>query len=301
MPAEYKFFTADVFTDRMFGGNQLAVFPDARGLDHAAMQSIAREMNLSESVFVFPAETAAGTRRVRIFTPGSELPFAGHPTVGTAFVLASTGEIAMTGDTTRIVLEEGVGPVPVVIRSKGGRPVFSQLSAAKFPEEGPAAPSREELAAVLSLQPEQIAAGSNRPRAFSCGVPYLFVTVRDLEALAAIKFNSAEWEQHVAGSWATEIYVLTQPGSTDVRARMFAPGLGIVEDPATGSAAAAMAGYLAPANPGDGMLNWTVRQGVEMGRASTMEVEADVVHGEISAVRVGGASVMVSQGSITLD
>jgi trans-2,3-dihydro-3-hydroxyanthranilate isomerase len=142
----YRFATADVFTDTPFGGNQLAVIPDARGLDTERMQAVAREFNYSETVFVFPPENSAHTRRLRIFTPAAELPFAGHPTVGTAFVLASLGEIPLEDDETDIVFEENVGPVPVRIRSREGRPVFTQLSVAKLPETGPPPPSRSALA-----------------------------------------------------------------------------------------------------------------------------------------------------------
>lgn len=300
MPNDYQFYTADVFTDRIFGGNPLAVFTDARGLDTARMHQITREMNLSETVFVLPPETPRGTRRVRIFTPGRELPFAGHPTVGTAFVLASIGEIPLSGDLTHIVLEEGVGPVEVRIRSRNGRPIVSELSAAKLPEEGPPPPSNEKLAAVLSLQAAQIAGGTRRPRSFSCGVPFLFVMVRDLTALASARPNLELWERHLANYSTQEVYVVTESPDADIRARMFAPTLGIPEDPATGSAASALAGYLAPAGTADGLLRWTVRQGVEMGRPSTIEVEADVKDGALSAVRVGGSSVMVSRGVVTL-
>jgi len=148
----YKYHTADVFTDVPFGGNQLAVLPNATGLDDRQMLAIAREFNYSETVFVFPAETPAGTRKLRIFTPGSELPFAGHPTVGTAYVLTETGEINLDGDETTIILEEGVGPVPVLIRAQDGKPVFMQLTAARPPERGPAPTDVGALADVLSLE-----------------------------------------------------------------------------------------------------------------------------------------------------
>ena len=301
MPNEYRFCTADVFTDRIFGGNQLAVFIDGRGLDSTTMQEITREMNLSETVFVLPPETPRGTRRLRIFTPGRELPFAGHPTVGTAFVLASIGEIPATPDETHIVFEEGVGPVEVLVRCRGGKPVFSQLSVAKLPEEGPSPPSTDKLAALLSLDPAQIAGGERRPRSFSCGVPFLFVTVRDLAALGQARPNTELWDRNLGDYEAREIYVVTEDAQdADVRARMFAPSMGIVEDPATGSAASALAGYLAPSRAPDGVLRWTVHQGVEMGRPSVLQVEADVKAGAIAAVRVGGRSVMVSEGVMKL-
>lgn len=300
-PNEHRFVTADVFTDVMFGGNQLAVFPDARGLSTGTMQQIAREMNLSETVFVFPPQNTAHTRQLRIFTPGNELPFAGHPTVGAAFVLTSIGAIPLAGDTTRILFEEGVGPVDVIVRSRDGLPIYSELSAAKLPEAGPPAPDLEQIAAVLTLDPAQIAAGHRKPRAFSCGVPFLFVTVRDLAALGSVRLNQGAWDSHLSHYWAPEIYIISEPlDGVAIRARMFAPLMGIPEDPATGSAAAALAGYLAPEHPADGTSRWTVQQGVEMGRPSVLFVEADFRGGAICAVRVGGSSVMVSEGVLKL-
>ena len=301
MPNRYRFITADVFSERMFGGNQLAVFTDGRGLDAETMQTIAREMNLSETVFVLPAETARGTRRLRIFTPGKELPFAGHPTVGSAIVLTAIGDVPLDGELTRIVFEEGVGPVEVMVRAEVGRPVFAQLSAAKLPEFGPPPPSAEIIASVLSINASDIESGARAPQAVSCGVPFLFVTVRDLDALARVRVNSEPWERHIASYWATDIYVITHDaGDADIRARMFAPDMGIAEDPATGGAATALAGYILPSSPEDGVLRWTIHQGVEMGRPSVIFLEADVAAGAITAIRVGGASVLVSEGTLTL-
>src|SRR5512142_83473 len=147
------YFTTDVFTDQKFGGNQLAVFPDGRGISSELMARIAREFNYSETTFVLPPDDPSHTARVRIFTPGGELPFAGHPTVGTAFVLAHTGAIPLRGPETRIVLEEGVGPVPVLIRAKAGKPDFAQLSAAMLPEVSPPPAPPSALAEMLSLSP----------------------------------------------------------------------------------------------------------------------------------------------------
>src|SRR5687767_8862562 len=151
--------TADVFTSTRFGGNPLAVLTDARGLSTEQMLAITREFNYSETVFVLPPENPAHTRRVRIFTPGGEIPFAGHPTVGTAFVLAALGEVTLTGPETRIVLEEGVGPVPVTIRAADGKPVFCQFSVAKLPEVGPPLPSRAVMASLLSLNEDDLVDG----------------------------------------------------------------------------------------------------------------------------------------------
>jgi trans-2,3-dihydro-3-hydroxyanthranilate isomerase len=296
------FYTADVFTSEIFGGNQVAVFPHADGLDTRLMQAIARELNLSETVFVFPAEHPDHTCRLRIFTPGTELPFAGHPTLGAAFVLAATGSVVLDGDSTRIVLEEGVGPVPVAIRQVGTTQGYCELSTARLPELGPPPPLPDEVAAVLSLRSEEIRSDGLSPRAASCGVPYLFVPLRDEDALGRARPDLSVWERSFSRTWAPNLYPFIEThgrAGADFRARMFAPGLGIAEDPATGSAAAALAGYLTAARPGeDGTLHWVVDQGVEMGRPSRMQVECDRARGRLKAVRVGGTSVMVSEGRL---
>src|SRR5439155_4396561 len=172
---KHLFVTADVFTDQPFGGNQLAVFPDARGIPEHRLLDVTREFNFSETTFVYPARDPAHTRRVRIFTPAAEIPFAGHPTVGTAHVLAAIGDIALTGDVTDIVLEEGVGPVAVRIRASSGTPAFAQLSVAKLPEIGPPVPSRAVLAVVLGLATDDLLDAPWAPEAVSCGLPFLFV------------------------------------------------------------------------------------------------------------------------------
>ena len=247
----YRFYTADVFTDRAFGGNPLAVFPDGRDLSSEQMRRVARELNLSETVFVFPAERPRHTRRLRIFTPSAELPFAGHPTIGTAHVLASIGEIALERDVTNIVFEEGVGPVPVRIRVQDGRPVFAQLAAPRLPEFGPPPPSLEKIAATLSLYPSDLLRAEVGPQAVSCGVPFLFVPVRDKEAMRRVRVNREQWERSFSSYWAPHLYVFAELNGSSLRARMFAPALGIEEDPATGAAATALAGYL-------GVRDWAV-------------------------------------------
>lgn len=302
---KYRFYTADVFTDRRFGGNPLAVFPNAEGLTPEQMQQISREFNLSETVFVLPPETSSGTRRLRIFTPGTELPFAGHPTVGTAYVLATIGEILLTDPETQIIFEEGVGPVPVVIRSHGNQPIFSQLSAAKMPEFGPPPPPVTELAEMLQLDSSGLLNGALAPQAVSCGVPFLCIPVTDCSTLAQAKLNIPHWETLLANYWAPHVYLLTldsHHGKANVRVRMFAPAMGITEDPATGAAATVLAGYLCARNPlQDGTLNWTVEQGIEIHRPSLLEVEADKQGGKIVGIRVAGRSVLISEGLIEVD
>jgi trans-2,3-dihydro-3-hydroxyanthranilate isomerase len=300
----FRYLTADVFTEVPFGGNQLAVFPDARGIPDHRLQDVAREFNYSETTFVYPPSDQGHTRRVRIFTPDRELPFAGHPTVGTAHVLAAIGDLPLSGDVTHIVLEELVGPVPVRIHTEGGVPTVCQLSVAKLPEEGPTPPPRTQLAAVLGLDVEDLLDGEWEPRGWSCGVPYLFIPLRDRDAVARARVNVERGERALAGTWAPEPFVFTRAGEragSDLHGRMFAPAFGIPEDPATGSAAAAMAGYLARREARrDGMLRWRLEQGFEMGRPSILDIEADVAGGEITDVRVGGASVIVCEGTMAI-
>jgi trans-2,3-dihydro-3-hydroxyanthranilate isomerase len=297
----YTFYTADVFTDTLFGGNQLGILPDARGLTTEQMHAIAREFNYSESTFVFPPDDPKHTRRVRIFTPGGELPFAGHPTVGTAHVLAAIGEIPLTGPETRIVFEEGVGPVPVVIRARDGKPDFAQLSVAMLPVASEPPVSREALASTLSLEPSDLLDGDYSPQTVSCGLPFLLVPLRDRRAVARSRLRIDPWEKTLKDTPSAMIMVFAadaeRPGS-DVRARMYGPSVGVGEDPATGSACACLAGYLAMRTPRDGTLRWVVEQGFEMGRPSILHIEADKQNGAITGVRVGGQTVLVFKGEL---
>ena len=301
MPS-FRYHTADVFTDTRFGGNQLAVIPDARGIPEPLLLAIAREFNYAETTFVYPPADPANTRRLRIFTPGTEVPFAGHPTVGTAHVLAAIGAIPLAGDMTRIVFEEGVGRVSVAIRSRDGRPVFAQLSVAKLPEAGPVPASRAKLAAVLGLDVADLLDGQWAPQAFSGGIPFLFVPVVDRAAVARVRIRTDAWESTQQHAWAPDLFVFAPGGEregTDFRARCFVPGLGVAEDAATGSANAALAGYLAARDGrSDGTLRWRVEQGFEMQRPSILEVEADLAGGRLTAARVGGASVLVCEGTM---
>jgi trans-2,3-dihydro-3-hydroxyanthranilate isomerase len=266
------------------------------------MLAITREFNYSESTFIFPPENPEQTCRVRIFTPGGEVPFAGHPTVGTAFVLAATGAIPFTGEETRIVLGENVGPVPVVIRARDGRPSFAQFSVAKLPETGPALPPNALLAEVLGLEEGDLLTGEFAPEVVSCGLPFTFVPLRNRDAVRRAKLRLDAWERVISRHMGHMLFFFArdaeEPGH-DVRARMFGPGYNVPEDPATGSACAALGGYLGRRDPRpDGTLRWVVEQGYEMGRPSQVHVEADKRAGEITAVRVGGESVLVCEGTI---
>jgi trans-2,3-dihydro-3-hydroxyanthranilate isomerase len=309
---ELRYLTADVFTSRPFTGNQLAIVFGADDLPTATLQDIAREFNYSETVFVFPPADPSHTRRVRIFTPGSELPFAGHPTIGTAHALVATGAVPVQGDEVTVVLGEGVGPVPVRVRIAHGVPVHAELTTAMLPEERSEVPSLEAIAESLSLEPSALVGGAHAPAGVSCGIPFLVVPLVSVDAVRRATVRTDAWERHLRGRWASEPLVFamargsgedesalpTHVRGCDIRARVFVPGLAVPEDPATGSANACLAGYLAARTPRDGTVRWEVAQGIEMGRPSRLSIEADKANGAISAIRVGGASVLVSEGTL---
>jgi trans-2,3-dihydro-3-hydroxyanthranilate isomerase len=296
----YSFYTLDVFTDKIFGGNPLAVFPEAEGLSPAQMQKVAAEINYSETVFVFPPTTPQADYRLRIFTPTTELPFAGHPTIGTAFLLGHLGKIPLNSDSTVIVLEEGIGPVAVTLYSEQGQIDKTELSVAQLPQAVPEVPSVEILAQILSLSPEQIRQGQDRPQGYSCGLAFIFVPLVNYSALAQAQLQRHDWETGLQSQAANCLYLFTDeaPGHPEAnfQTRMFAPGLGIAEDPATGSAVAAFAGYLSQRFPQPGSFFWRIIQGVEMGRPSTLDLTLEQNDQGLQTVKVAGRSVLVSHG-----
>ncbi|ELR97946.1 PhzF family phenazine biosynthesis protein [Gloeocapsa sp. PCC 73106] len=290
------FYTVDVFTNQIFGGNPLAVIPEAKGLTGEQMQRIAKEFNLSETVFVLPPQNPENSYRLRIFTPQTELPFAGHPTLGTAYILSLISPVSS------LIFEEGVGPITVAIALENGVPVYTELLSAQMPEYGPSPPEIEELAPVLGLDPQDIGVDNYQPAAVSCGLPFLFVPLRNLNAIARARLNRQLWERVLASYWAPHVYLFTRETlapEVDIHARMFAPALGIEEDPATGSAAAALGGYLAINNSVlEGKKQWQIEQGIEMGRPSRLRVTTIFSGGQITAIKVGGSSVLVSEGHL---
>lgn len=299
----YSFYTADVFTDRIFGGNPLAVFPDAAGLSDRQMQQVAAEFNYSETVFVFAPQTPQGSRQLRIFTPKTELPFAGHPTVGTAFVLAAIAQIPLTGDQTQIIFEEGVGLVPVTIYAEAGQPKFAELTAAQPPEFRENIPTPAELADLLSLETEAVLSGEFAPQAVSCGVPFLVVPLRDRQTLSRCRLKRDRWQSLLANHWAPSLYLFcqgTENETVDFHVRMFAPSMGIEEDPATGAAATAFGGYLGSRQHREGSFTWQIEQGTDMGRPSQLTVNIERRQGQIQSIRVGGASILVSEGTMEI-
>ncbi len=296
----YQFLTCDVFTTTRFGGNPLAVLPHASGLSGRQMQQIAREFNFSETTFVFPAE-AGHTRKVRIFTPSSEIPFAGHPNVGTAFVLASTGEFGQVHGTRTVTFEEGAGLVEVTVHEAHGQITSCELAAPQPVALGKVHPAAA-VAAAVSLHADDIVTAHHPPRVASVGLPFLVVELRDRAALERAKVSLPALEAIAAGESWTGVHLYARTDDEfDLRTRMFAPLAGIVEDPATGSANCALAGLLAGLQPErDGMFRWRIAQGVEMGRPSTLEARAEKRDGAVTGTWIGGASVMVTEGSIHL-
>jgi trans-2,3-dihydro-3-hydroxyanthranilate isomerase len=303
-----RYVTADVFTSVPFTGNQLAVVFGAEGLPTETLQAITREFNYAETTFVFAPETPDTTRRVRIFTPELEVPFAGHPTIGTAHVLVAMGEVPATGNEMTVVLGENVGPVPVRIRLEGGVPVHGELTTAQLPEERVEVTDLEALASTLSLHADDLVGGVHAPAGVSCGLPFLVMPLRSSEAVARARLNMDAWHRVLHGKWAAwpMIFAMAHDDDQsslpahvqgcDIRARVFVPGSTVPEDPATGSANACLAGYLAARTPRDGTLTWEVAQGVEMGRPSRLTITAVKQGGRIGAVRVGGRTVTMAEG-----
>jgi trans-2,3-dihydro-3-hydroxyanthranilate isomerase len=303
-----RYHLVDVFTNRQFGGNPLAVFTDGDGLSTETMQSIAKEMNLSETTFVLPAEDAANNFHVRIFTPAQELPMAGHPTVGTTYVLArermiDTSKRANAAGATTIRLEEGVGTIPVEISWKEGAADFIEMSQ-PLPTFGVRFEDAGAVAGVLSLDASQI-----DPRfpveVVSCGVPFLFVPLVSLEAARRARPRLDLLEKVLRGL-PPEIFVFTTETEFDgsnVHSRMFAPGMGVAEDPATGGASGPLGCYLVRHNvvASNGQLDITSEQGIEMGRPSFIRIRIAHDGAAITKVRVGGRCRYVGGGHLELE
>jgi len=299
------FMTVDVFTGRRFGGNPLAVVADARGLTTAQMQAIASEFNLSETTFVLPPQDPGHTAQVRIFTPRAELPFAGHPNVGTAFVLAANDGAATTarrgGDT--MVFEEKAGLVPVtLLRDGGGAVTGARLEAPQALSVGEEVDAGI-VAAACSLAPQDIDRRRHAPCVASCGIPLVFAAVTTRAALAAATPRSDVFAADIPVSRAVGIHLYLEAPSpvADIETRMFAPLHGVVEDPATGSANVALAALLASlADERDVVLERRISQGVDMGRPSLMTASAHKRNGRVVAAHIGGSCVAVMTGVISV-
>ncbi len=289
----YQFETYDVFTDKRFAGNQLAVVMDAQGLSTAEMQSITREFNLAETSFVLPPEDPAHTARVRIFTPGYEMPFAGHPTVGTAIAIARARDLE-----GEITLELNAGLFP--IRVKLGEIAFAEFQNPNLPSENGAAPSVEALEAALSLAHGVLDRGDHRPRRVGAGVDFIYARA-PLAAVRAARVDSAAFDA-LGLKEPVGVYLYAEGGEAadaSYHVRMFAPGAGILEDAATGSAAAAFPGQLALSGElDDGDHRLVIEQGFEMGRPSRIIALIASSGGSVASVRIGGAATPVQQGQL---
>lgn len=295
-----RYITVDVFTDRAFGGNPLAVVLDAEGLSTGQMQAIATEFNYSETTFVLPPADRANDANVRIFTVRSELPFAGHPNVGTAFVLATRAAQAPA----RLKFEEKAGLVPLEILTAQGRVVGAEFAAPQAPSRG-AVVDAKEAAAILSLPASDIATDRHPPQIASVGLPFLIVEVASREAVRRARPDAAAfWKTFPAvGADAVYFYTRDVPASEqplDLQARMFHPGsAGLSEDPATGSATGAAAGYLADLDAmRDGEVRLRIGQGYDMGRPSLLLTRAIKKGGAVVATHVGGNCVQMMEGTL---
>lgn len=300
---QLAFHTLDVFTETRFGGNPLAVVLEADGLSTPQMQTIAREFNLSETVFVLKPGNPAHNARVRIFTPASELPFAGHPTVGTAALLAELKAGAAGGDQEAIVaLEETVGTVRVGVRVRSGKAAFAEFDAPRLPVETEGTPAVDRLAAALGLLQGEIGFENHRPTCYSAGVPFAFVPVASLAAIGRASVQPQHWAQAFGPAVHGHAFLYcreTVHTTSAFHARMFAPAMGISEDPATGAAVAAFAGVVHRFDGvPDGFHKRMVEQGFEMGRPSLIALSLEVARGALTAVRIGGFAVRVSEGLI---
>jgi len=310
--ARYPYSIVDVFTDRPFGGNPLAVFLDAERIPAALYPRIAKELNLSETTFVLPPADAANHFRVRIFTPAAELPMAGHPTLGTAYVLTRAGRFDPAASGGVLRLEEGVGPVPVTVEpgvagngGVAGRAAPGQITMQQgLPVFGPEFADRAAAAAALSLTEADLLPGAP-VQTVSCGVPFWFIGLRGLAAIRRARARADVWERQFAGSPAHALFCFTletEHAGSHVHARMFGVGLGIGEDPATGSASGPLGCYLLRHGllPRAPVARIVSEQGIEMGRPSFLHIAIHSAGDAVSAVYVGGRCVPMGHGELEL-
>jgi len=291
---KYHFHLVDVFSSTPFGGNQLAILPDATGISAEGMQKIAREFNFPESTFVLP-KNDLNAYRVRIFTPRAELDFAGHPTIGTACALVMM-QRAQSADPIRLILEENIGPVMVhVAQLNGGYHGTLTLSGKIDAPTG--APAPADLASVLSIEPAEV----SQSFFAGVGVPFCFAQLKSNEAVDRAAINRAAWTATLSRAWSPNLFFFAGDlrDGGKLHARMCAPALGVEEDPATGSACAALVGAMASKHDfGGTAYRLSIRQGVSMGRRSEIEAEARKSGGVVTSVSVGGATAWIASGEI---
>ena len=292
---KYAFQIIDVFSSTPFGGNQLAVLPDAAGISTEGMQKIAREFNFGETTFVLPKKDPANTCRVRIFTPRTELDVAGHPSVGTACALVMQQHVRPS-DPMRLILEENVGPVTVDVAQRDGG-LYGTLTLPGKIEAPTGAPSPAELAAVLSVEPAEV----SQVFFAGVGVPFCFAQLNSNDVVDRAAINRSAWAATLSRAWSPHIYFFAgnlQDGG-ELYARMWAPALGVEEDPATGSACAALVGAMASKPDfGGTAYRLSIQQGVSMGLRSEIEAEARKSGNVVTSVSVGGAAAYIASGEI---
>ncbi|MCO5065448.1 MAG: PhzF family phenazine biosynthesis protein [Rhizobiaceae bacterium] len=299
---EYRYQVLDVFTDAALAGNPLAVVLGAESLDTTAMQRIAREFNLSETAFVLPPDNKAHRARIRIFTPDYEMPFAGHPTVGSAVALAALDGI----DTGIFVLEENMGDLRCAVSREGGA-YFAEFDLPALPEQVKFAAEPAMIAAALGLDPQDVGFENHRVSAWTAGVPYVAVPVRNLAVAAQARLDNDAW-MRIAPTKAVDkvaspyVYTRETVGhDISYHARMFVPGNPTYEDPATGSAAAAFSGAVVHFDkPMDGFSQLWIEQGIEMGRPSRIRLEIETRQGLLQAARIGGNAVKLIEGKLSI-
>jgi trans-2,3-dihydro-3-hydroxyanthranilate isomerase len=292
-----RFVTLDVFTSRRLAGNPLAVVHEAEGLDGATMQAIAREFNLAETVFLVPPTDTGARARLRIFTPFREMAFAGHPTIGTAVLLG-----AIDGSHGELVLEEGIGPVRCTVEGIDRERGRAWFDVPQEPEPGDDIEDAGEIAAALGLTLDDLGCESFAPANWSAGNPFTFVPVRGLDAIGRARADIVHWENAFPANERPLAFLFcreTVDAGHDFHARMFAPALGVPEDPATGSAAAAFAGLLAASGDlPDGQHRFAIEQGYEMGRPSVMHLDMAIRNGRLDRACIGGDAVRVMEGTL---
>ncbi|MBT6209487.1 MAG: PhzF family phenazine biosynthesis protein [Woeseia sp.] len=297
---KFKYFICDVFTTTRFGGNQLAVLPDANDLNKTEMQQVAREFNFSESTFVFPGNDAHD-RAVRIFTPATEVPFAGHPNIGTAFVLAKTGEFGDINDGKTVHFDEEAGTVSVDIRHDENNLIHCELTAPQGLTLGKTVDAAR-MAEALSLDEQDIATSTHLPQIAGVGLPFLVVELATRDALQRAQANLTEFKRLLDDGIVPDVHLYVRSNDEfDIRARMFAPFDGVAEDPATGSANCGLVALLMHNDPNNtAEQTWRISQGVEMGRPSVLEARAHR-QGDHIQTWIGGNCVLVCEGTIEID
>jgi trans-2,3-dihydro-3-hydroxyanthranilate isomerase len=293
-----RFVTLDVFTEQRFAGNPLAVVLEPEGLDTDAMQTIAREFNLSETVFVFPPAEKANRAKLRIFTPARELPFAGHPTVGTAVLL---GRIDGKKD-VNFTLEENVGLVPCQVTSSGPDSGRATFNIPRLPGKEADSPDIAKMAAALGLSAADMGLDGFTAARWNAGNPFTCVPVRNLNAIGRVKIDLAKFDEAFGGGDHAAAFIFcreTAEAGHTFHARMFAPIMGVHEDPATGSAVASFSGYLAAQGKyADGQHLLGIEQGYEMGRPSQIELTLKMAGGKLTGASIGGNAVVVMEGTL---